>query len=466
MIKLKEIYDKSGRIDFQCDYCEQDFTDYNLRLSVFLHGAVFLKGEEICYFGVTCLRCAKTVMAKGKDIVPIRQILSVFDFDFNSAFRPTDLRYHSSVNYSTNHIPNLKNLDILFNTINISSGSELKFRENLSQNYPLSKKGYVCSYIDDKVLPIGAMATLWWFNYNHVEKLLTLENENKIRVFPRYVDKMSWYEKYDFFCWRYKLYQDYLLGLKNSVSESIISLSEYAYEENINIDRLIEANSVNTNVAAFECIDNQVQQIIDRGIQATSEFLDLLVNFNPSPWDVPGTMSDFYKRVWKTISPFANNDVPSDVEELDPEKFYPIMSDVEVEELSGKIRTHYTKTHVQEWAVENHQKFIEEYISIASRPDFSYGLVWDLKCRFLRKVHDILEKGSIKESKYAMYQTGPTWTIIFNRKEITGLRQTGHKYIHYLLQHPNRTFPTKEMDGFVSSRPSREDFEEMTGKTC
>lgn len=62
-----------------------------------------------------------------------------------------------------------------------------------------------------------------------------------------------------------------------------------------------------------------------------------------------------------------------------------------------------------------------------------------------------------------MYQTGPTWTIIFNRKEITGLRQTGHKYIHYLLQHPNRTFPTKEMEGFVSSRPSREDFEEMTG---
>lgn len=420
-------------VDFKCDHCGQVYTDYNLHLSVFLYGVAFLVGEEAEFICFTCPRCIKTILLKVKSVAPIRQILSTFYCGNRGQFQLIDLRYYSSITYNYNLIPELKNYDVVFRTIDISSGSEQEFSDYLSTNSPLSTKGYVCSYTDDKQMPIGTMATIGWFNSNQVEEFISLENEHEIRIFPRYVVKMDWYERYDFFCWRYKLYQDYLLGLKNSASESMNSLSDYAYEENINLDRLIEANSLGNNIATFECIDNQVQQMNDRGIQATSEFLDLLVNFNPSPWDLPGAMSDIYKGMWKTISPFANNDVPSSVIELDPETYKTQMSDAEVENLSDKIRSHYTKTHVQEWAAENHQKFIEEYITIASRPDFSYGHVWDLKCSYLQQLNDILGTVKFGEKKYAFLSEQNAWRIKFDGNAIGGLKGKGFRYIHYLV---------------------------------
>jgi hypothetical protein len=151
MIKMKRIFTENGVNIFQCDHCEQDITVYSLHLSVFLYGAAFLKGEEICYFGFTCPCCIKTVMAEGKDIEPIRQLLSWFDFDFRGCQSPVDLRYHSSVVHHINLIPELKNFDILFTNINISSGSEQQFRNELSPNGPLSRKGYVCLSRQEKV---------------------------------------------------------------------------------------------------------------------------------------------------------------------------------------------------------------------------------------------------------------------------------------------------------------------------
>jgi hypothetical protein len=49
------------------------------------------------------------------------------------------------------------------------------------------------------------------------------------------------------------------------------------------------------------------------------------------------------------------------------------------------------------------------------------------------------------QSDYAFINTGATWKIIFHGKETAGLRTKGWVYIHYLVQHPHKTFGAPEM---------------------
>jgi hypothetical protein len=175
-------------------------------------------------------------------------------------------------------------------------------------------------------------------------------------------------------------------------------------------------------------------------------FIDLVINSDSDTQDIVFKTMDVYKNLWRAKSPFQNKQVPMNVDSLDEKKITPGMSENEFKAVADEIRPFITKSHVQEWAIDNHQRFIDDFVALARQPDFSYGYVWELKCRYLKSLHDSLDKGSIKEARFAFYQTGPTWTIIFNGNEITGLKQDGHKYILYLIKRPNEEFPTFDME--------------------
>lgn len=120
------------------------------------------------------------------------------------------------------------------------------------------------------------------------------------------------------------------------------------------------------------------------------------------------------------------------------------MPDARVDEMADEIRKHITKTHVQEWALEHYQKFIDEYISLARQSDFSYGYVWELKCRYLAELHQISRQRVQSEAKYVFRKEGDEWLIQFEGKPIRGLRGVGFGFLHYLCS--NRE---KEIDVFT-----------------
>jgi hypothetical protein len=96
--------------------------------------------------------------------------------------------------------------------------------------------------------------------------------------------------------------------------------------------------------------------------------------------------------------------------------------------------------------MENHQSFIKDYIPLAHRSDFCYGLVWDLKCRYLAQVHAILGKEKVQEAKYEFFAEGPTWTIIFNGKALRGLRGSGFRYLLFLVKNQRRQYHTNQLN--------------------
>ena len=420
---------------FNCEYCDQSFNHDNFNLSILLYGVAFLVGPKFCYTGFTCPKCLNTIMLKSDNLTDLQQIMTFFRGP-NGSHQYPFIRYHSSVIYSPVQIDQLKTYNIPTWTSPVDDNTRENFHSMLAlylEEEPDIEENYLCSYIYRDEPPIGSFASVWWFKPDDIEALVKIENENRIRVFPRYVHKMSWYERYDYFAWQYRLYQDYLASLKDSAREAYNILDEYAYQEDINLNKLYDDNPDILRIKTAVKMEQHAQQIAATDIHAASEFLDLLVNFDPALWNIPCAMSDYYKGIWKAIAPFKDASVPDNLEDFNNREYEVTISDAAVKEMTDEIRKYIAQTNVQEWAMENHQGFIKEYISLARRPDFSYGLVWDLKCQYLKQLYEIVGTVAFDKSDYAFVFEHAAWRIKFDGEVISGLTAKGLRYIHYLV---------------------------------
>jgi hypothetical protein len=452
-VELPEL--NTSPIDFSCKHCGQIINDYGFNLSVFLYGVAFLVGKKLGYVGFTCPRCLNTILIKGDARKIFQQHMRVFSGPDGSYINP-NLRYHSSVIYTPAQIEQLSKFAIPNWNCHLTEYSKNNFNFMLAtflDEYPYLEQDYLSSLIPGGEAPIGAFASVWWFKPEDIEKLVEIENKNGVRVFPRYVHKMNWHEKYDAFCWQYKVYNDYLASMKESASESFDRLRDYAFDNDLNLDKLIEAEPDLATEENVEHLEKQSQKYQAYDIQVASRFLDLLVNFNPAPWDIPAPMALFYVDFWKSVWPFKKTRFPADVTELESAEVAARACDSGIKDLANKIRAKITKSGIQEWAVANHQSFIKDYIDLACKSDFSYGYVWELKCRYLKKLEPVLEKVCLEESRYAFFAEGPTWTITYNGKTLRGLRGIGFRYLYYLVANQKKCFSAQNLVAIQGVHP-------------
>ena len=472
MMEKQGIKEKTITIlKFNCEHCNQSFNHDNFNLSILLYGAAFMVGPKFCYVGFTCPVCLNTLLLKSDNLIELQQIM-LFVRGPNGSHQYPFIRYHSSVIYSPVQIDQLKSYNIPTWKSPIDDNTGENFYSMIAsymEEEPDLEQNYLTSYINWDEPPIGSFASVWWFKPSDIEALVKIENENQVRVFPRYVHKMSWYERYDYFCWQYRLYHEYQESLKEDASSNYNQLREIAYNENTNLDKLHEDSIEIIRIETAEYLQEQAQQIAANDIQAASEFLDLLVNFDPPLWDVPCAMSDFYMGMWKAITPFIDSSVPDNLDDFNNREYEVAISDDEVKEMTDEIRKHIAQTNVQEWAMENHQRFIEEYISLARRPDFSYGVVWDLKCRYLMQLKNIADEEMIQGARFAFFEESPTWTIIFNGEAHRGFEGSGFKYLHFLVKNLREQYDTNFLNE-LDAKPENnrkflddEDIEEMIG---
>lgn len=225
-----------NRLEFQCEHCNQTFIKDTLNISVFLYGVAIMVGKDISFAGITCPSCLKTILMKGNltNLYHDMPYIHLEGLD-EATFSPT-IRYHSSALFSPQQIEYLKPFNIPSSDQGLSDNSADNFHGSFSEqlgNEPYLGKEYLCSYNYNDEVPIGAFASIWWFKPEQIEDLVRIENEHQIRVFPRYVHKMSWHTRYDRFCWQYKLYQEFLAGLKTAAIDTYDQLREVAYRDGL-----------------------------------------------------------------------------------------------------------------------------------------------------------------------------------------------------------------------------------------
>jgi hypothetical protein len=456
MDKIKSVYQRSEvggyvsyPIKFSCKQCGESYNDFKLKLAIFLYGIAFLTGKDDSLSVFTCPRCLKSNLLRVSDINQLFSDLSMFEGQNGSSW-PTDLTYHSSVSFSPAQNPALKDFDIPYWNIPLSAVSKDNFTGIITslqeENSYLFENGYLSSYIFDHDTPIGVMASIWFFNPKEIDKLIQIENESEIRVFPRYYHKMSFYEEYDEFVWNNLLYRKYRDEQKRLAAESFDTLSSVARENDINLDNLIEHNS---NILSTEMIDeiykNSAPSDSD-SLNVASDFLHLILS-DPDPWDMPSNAMRFYKDLWKFDLPFEENGLPEYQHAIDA-------SEYEIDPLMkrhfdrvGTIKENQNKKSILEFLNENYSSFCEYIIEIAQRNDYAYGSIWPLKKRYVNDLYNYFNEQERDEAKHVFCKEGQTYTIIFNGgKPLRGFRGGGFKYLHYLVANRGKAFSHEELN--------------------
>lgn len=417
MIDLENTYNEPGQLDFQCEYCDQHHNHFTVNLSVFLYGIAFLRGKEEAYTGFTCPSCLKTILLYNNNPTQIKYSLIGQSGPEGTPVRPVP-QYYSSLVFSPKQVKDLKDFKIHFfaqdNEFTTEAAGFHFYLNSYLEEKPFLEKGYLSSYLYGNELPIGTVVSVWWFKASDIKELVKIENEHrKTRVFPRHFCETSFFERYDHFCWKYKLYHDCLRYFDDSDEDD----ATYKFLESM--------------VARFQKDDN-------KDVQAASEFLDLLINYNPEPYNVGGVLTEPYKGLWKSISPFLDDTIPDSHSGVEPDKFTPDLLDAQIKEIADEIRNYTNNRYVQDWLKDNYLNFINKYISLVQQSDFSYGYVWDLKCSYLKQLHSILGKAAIQDAQYVFVKEGNEWFLKFEGKPIRGLRNKGFQYIYHLVANKDK----------------------------
>ena len=177
-------------INFECHHCGQRFGYDTLGMAVFLYGVFFLTGKNTQYSGITCPKCLNSIL------FDISGRLDEFFNSFNLFETPKgktivcDLRYYSPASCLAYQNCLLDGFDTLSCRISLSDVTRDNFHGELScSTRPILREleeEYFCSFIWNTSPPIGYLSSVYWYKKNEIKTLLSIENECKIKIFPRY----------------------------------------------------------------------------------------------------------------------------------------------------------------------------------------------------------------------------------------------------------------------------------------
>lgn len=351
MIDLRHTYgtdennsEENGTFEFNCEYCGQEHGRGTFAIAPFLYGVFFLVGKDGGYVGMNCPRCMKTLLLKVKAVMVDSIMKTSNSFSLRPSVGFTNvLRYYSSANYFTKRHPALKGFDIDWIETILSKDEELGSVEELVSFYmgeePHLSEEYLCSHVFNKRLPpMGTSCSVLWFREQEIDALAKIENENRLRVFPRYIHHTSLCEDIDKFCWQYDQYLPYLKDIGLDRGDEVEKLSDMAKRKN---DFRIHCDFANILIA------------------------------DPDGWVVA--------MLEKASETFKN---------FDTAPFVKHRGRPSHDEMANEVRANFKKEYIQELLFRMSSGFISNYVELAERIDFSYAAVWDLKEKYLKRLYD------------------------------------------------------------------------------
>jgi len=280
----------SVEIKLKCGHCEQEYSQETFNFAVALYGVFFLMGKEFGYAGITCPSCLKTIAHKGKinQIEFLKENVSSLVIIENSQHL-LNLRYHSSVNFFPQNIQPYKDVDIPHWEAPLDFDFDIMRMELhvcIEENLDLYENLF-CTYAFDDEPPMGSFLSVGWFKKDWIEEFIQIENDNSIRIFPRYVPHSLLYENIEQFCWDNHIYLNYIKFLQEKADSQIIKLKEVAKQNNLDFQDILTSNPGILDQNFLEREKNQfVESKQERDLRIPSDFLSILIS-EPSPVALP-----------------------------------------------------------------------------------------------------------------------------------------------------------------------------------
>ncbi|NTV12337.1 MAG: sigma 54-interacting transcriptional regulator [Desulfobulbaceae bacterium] len=403
---------------FPCPHCGQKYTPENLNLAVIIYGVFFLTSDEDGHFGFTCPNCIKTVLISdtSKNIH-----LSYKYFTTNSIVTAdTDsdqLRYNSFPRFSDSDFPP---------SIRGSIRSESLMHSEISPDDPglaysldLHQADYYSGYIYNTNTTGGTFPTLWWFRKGSLKELVDFECQGKISVFPRYIYRNQTIQWCNEFCWNYSLIINYLDYIHKSNQEreanpewkeemegyaaemrQLDSIGEDITENEADLDPEPGGDTQLVGMSVFfEPLLEESKRAVENSYHKTVEFTDILLSdsipFKPQSsgitislvdpeGDTPYALrSKGLQNIFRSRQPFKGKGVPENLKDIKPSESN---SFVDRKSMSDRLVANFHKEKTQKLLSDAAERFIIDYVDLATRTWFSYGQVWHLKQRFLQQV--------------------------------------------------------------------------------
>jgi len=372
--------------EFTCEYCGQHFSKEFCQISVFLHGIIFLFGQETGYLGFTCANCQKTLLfnGTGRDIRTLNKEMIANNL---SLIFGLSLSYFSSVNYYPSQIPRLKNFDIKCSGHFVKNSwleDKIYILETIRPDYtdwinytnidrrPDLKLNYLCSDQDQmknySYNYLGHLVTLWWFKEDEITKLSDLENSSNLRIFPRYVSRQfTDFEDIENYCWKHKLYLEFLY-----THQKMTKITNEEIEDSIRKEEKRRKTDLSQAAELAQIL------ITPKKYLATQPSVD--IQHSIEYWhNVAGLFES--NKANKVITDF----MPGNIDEWKQEK-------IKFHEMSRKVSQNLHKEYVQDFLVQDHDPFISAYTKLAQSKKFTYAAVWKLKNNLLSRLYShILE---------------------------------------------------------------------------
>jgi transcriptional regulator with GAF, ATPase, and Fis domain len=412
---LDTIWDRPFN-EFTCDYCGQLFSKEFSKISVFLHGIIFLLGKEAGYLGFTCANCRKTLLFQGTgtDISMLNKELHLGCFDFDGDL---DLAYFSSVNYYPSQIPGLNNFDIkcseyfIKNSLTwISEDSYLhpiyppEIHYECIDRRPDTKQNYFCSeqnlMNDNTYFFIGFLATSWWFKEEEIIKLCDLENSENLRIFPRYVShQFSDLAAIENYCWKHKIYMDLLkthFKLKKFWDEEsersekrVMHVPPSNEDEEIPMEFEMGEKIPMYSIEA-DIIKEKIRKKYD--LSQIAELAQILIA--PKKYWEPKESVDIHPCIeyWgNAVGLFKSSIYTDAVKGFMPDDIAAWKKEqIEFHEITKKVQQNFHEKFVQDFLLENHESFIESYTKLVQSKEFTYANVWQLKEKLLHELYSCI----------------------------------------------------------------------------
>lgn len=336
---------------FKCEQCGGKFNLDSVTDSVISYGAIILNGRKDGYLGFICTECkeATTVLVKYESIELNKIINSLYENINERLFNNDNYTYHWVYNsfpydfYSLKDKPVNKYMELSkheFRTV-----PEAEVEAYLQDEFEYLSEGY-CSY-SFGATAMGPAVAIWWYRGIDIEALVEIENETKLKVFPRYIIYDPIFTRIEDLCWRDKLQLKFneSVPLNLPVTELLSSTPKKEITTNFEFLSILDTVHVK-NIQSYISNDSQT------------------VTFSSGISKLPLGQSDVLNSQQILKNKARNH-----------------------EELSDGVWTNFNKDYVQDLLSKMSAKFILDYIDLSQRIDFTYHSVWKLKEEYLSKLY-------------------------------------------------------------------------------
>jgi len=382
---IKDIEFDIDVFTIRCDHCKQESFILPMNSRTLQHGLIFLIGENDGYIGITCPNedCLRTIIKK-ETRERIQEIRSYLfaPFECGPGYVKPLLRYHS---FPFGYDSEGYEFPSPIHTYSkaLNESEKSVIEEEVTDLFLDNPKDVYFSYFFGDLATNPAIYVIW-LDEVVIPQLVNFENEKGIKVLPRYTIYDPLLEKAETFCYKHFLEKEFLADLPESLEVHLVPSGPH------------------------------------REAERPYELLEIL------------TTSEAGAR--SALSPIS----------LEPEK--PNNTDDNRKLLRNKAISLFKKGFGRDFLNQIYSQFIQDYIEISGKTDFTCQAFDSLRNDYLRKLHKQMNIEFLGTTQYAFYEESGTWTIIFDGNPIRALKGQGFRYIHHLVSHMRKQINIHDFD--------------------